>query len=143
MDPERCQSIDAYVTEANLSNTAAAIQLNAAANGWGSHQFSKDLILLINLTHLITAPELKTLISEAAIALSDTGAFIIYGPFRRAGKLTSEGDARFDSELRSADSDIGYKDDLDILHMLSNAGLTEIKTIDMPANNLAFIARKP
>lgn len=142
IDSARRASIDAYATDAGLSNIAPAMALDATAPGWGDTQGPRDLILLINLLHLISTPETTTLIAEASEALAPHGTLILYGPFKRSGRLTSDGDARFDADLRSADPAIGYKDDLDIIAMLSDAGLTLAQTVAMPANNLAFVARK-
>lgn len=104
-----------------------------------SHPF--DLIHLGNLLHLISQPAARTLLSEAAKALAPSGTLTLYGPFMRAGRLTSDGDAKFDVELRAADPAIGYKDDTWINEVLTSAGL--ILTIrDMPANNLAFVAKR-
>lgn len=143
IDADRRASIDAYVTEAGLTNIAPATALYATTQGWGTATTPKNLICLANLLHLISTPETQILISEAALALALSGTLILYGPFKRDGVLTSEGDARFDAELRAADPAIGYKDTLDIAGWLSDAGLTYIATDTMPANNLAFIARKP
>ena len=141
IDSTRRASIDAYVEEVGLTNIAPAKSLDATAPGWGSAHPPQDLMLLINLLHLISTPEAATLINEAAIALAPEGRLILYGPFKRSGVLTSEGDVRFDADLKSADAAIGYKDDLDIMRMLGDAGLNLTDTVQMPANNLAFIAR--
>ena len=143
LDPARCASIDAYVAEAGLQNVNAAVLLNASTPGWSATHPANDLIHLSNLLHLISDAEAQAILSEAARALSPTGILILYGPFKRSGTLTSQGDQKFDAELRAADPAIGCKDDLDITHWLRNAGLTAITTVNMPANNLAFIARKP
>ena len=99
--------------------------------------------MLANLLHLIPTPATQSLITEAATALAPGGTLILYGPFKRASQTTSPGDTRFDAELRAADPTIGYKDNIDMAHWLSDAGLSPIDEVDMPANNLAFIARKP
>lgn len=143
IDAERRASIDAYVAETGITNVAPAMPLNATQPGWSVNTPDKDLILLSNLLHLISETDARTLIDEAAKALSGTGTLILYGPFMREGQLTSEGDAKFDAELRAADPAIGYKDTLDITAWLGDVGLTEIKQQPMPANNIAFIARKP
>ena len=143
LDPARCASIDAYVAEAGLGNVARATLLDATRIGWPAANGAKDLILLANLLHLISSLEARTILSEAAKALKPEGLLILYGPFKRKGVLTSAGDAKFDAELRGADPSIGYKDDLDIMGWLRDAGLTQITSVDMPANNLAFIARIP
>lgn len=142
-DPARLSSIEAYRREANLQNIAMPARLDATQVAWSDTHGSFDLIVLINLLHLITSKQTTTLIREASLALNPSGRLVLYGPFKRNGKLTSEGDARFDAELRSADPSIGYKDDLDIRRTLKDTGLN-LKTIEaMPANNLAFIAQKP
>ncbi|NNE51919.1 MAG: DUF938 domain-containing protein [Sulfitobacter sp.] len=143
IDPARRASIDAHAAEAGLPNVARAITLDATAADWGERHAGQDLIVLINLLHLISAPAALCAINEMAVALSPGGKLVCYGPFKRNGQLTSAGDARFDAELRTADPEIGYKDSLDMRGWLGNAGLTIIAEVDMPANNLAFIAGKP
>lgn len=143
VDPARRASIDAYAAQSGLPNLTPASALDACAPSWSQNMGGKDLIVVINLLHLISTPQAKTLIVEAAYALSPNGVLVLYGPFKRAGSLTSAGDQRFDAELRGADPLIGYKDDLDFLRWLHDAGLTDVESVDMPANNLAFIARKP
>lgn len=143
VDKARRASIDAHVSDAGLSNVSPAIALDATAPGWGATHHPKDLVLLANLLHLISEPEARTLITEATKALGETGILVLYGPFKRGGKLTSDGDVRFDSELRGADPNIGYKDDLDILRWLGDAGISIVETVEMPANNLAFVTGHP
>ena len=142
-DPARRASIDAHAADAGLPNIAPARALDATRPGWGEAMGPVDLILLINLLHLIDISGARTLVSEAARALAPAGKLILYGPFSRAGQLTSEGDRRFDAELRAADPTLGYKDDLDIRRWLGDAGLTDRACVEMPANNLAFVAQKP
>lgn len=142
VDPARLASIDAYAAEADLPNLAAARLLDATQPTWSDHHDPVDLIVLINLLHLIPTAAARTLLSEAMAALRPEGRFILYGPFSRAGVLTSAGDQRFDADLRRADPQIGYKDDRDIAQWLSAAGASPVHRIEMPANILAFIAVK-
>lgn len=139
--PNRIASIDAYAAEAALPNLNPARSLDAATTGWAAAHTPYDLIYLGNLLHLIPTPSAETVLTEAAKALTRQGMLILYGPFRRAGALTSEGDIKFDAELRAADPAIGYKDDIWIKEVLTSAGLT-LSLQDMPANNLAFIASR-
>lgn len=140
--PDRLASIDAYVAEAGLNNVAQAIALDATREDWSHAVPPQDLIVLANLIHLIPLAAAKTLIMQAGQALSHGGLLMLYGPFKRGGLLTSQGDVRFDAELRAADPQIGYKNDAWMLEMLAQAGLRVILTQDMPANNLAFIAER-
>lgn len=142
-DPERRRSIDMHAHAAGLGNIAPAIDLNAALPGWSQDHGGQDLILLVNLLHLIPESDVKTLIAEAAQALAKGGIFVIYGPFLRDGETTSEGDAKFDASLRAQDPDIGYKDDWDVIDWLQSNWLDLVQVVEMPANNLAFVARRP
>lgn len=141
-DPSRIKSIDAWITEAKTQNLRRAQVLNAAAAGWGKTRVGQNLIILVNLLHLIPEPDAHTVITEAASALAPGGRVLIYGPFLRAGETTSDGDARFHASLQHTDPKIGYKDDFDVVDWLHAAGLTLIDLVEMPANNLAFICEK-
>lgn len=139
---DRIASIDAYAAEAALPNLAPARSLDASAPGWARDHPPYALIYMGNLLHLLPEPTAAAILVQTAQALETGGIFVIYGPFKRAGTLTSEGDIRFDAELRAADPAIGYKDVEWATHLLTGAGLTAAPPHEMPANNLALIARR-
>jgi SAM-dependent methyltransferase len=138
---DRIASIDAYAAEVELPNLHAALFLDATQTGWAATHHPYDLIYFGNLLHLISLPAAQTLLEEAAQALEKGGILVVYGPFARAGVLTSAGDATFDAELRATDPAIGYKDDRWLNDVLTCAGL-HLSVRNMPANNLAFIASR-
>ena len=70
------------------------------------------------------------------------GFLMIYGPFMRNGKLTSQGDIDFDKNIRKNNINWGYKNDITLLKLFLKLGFLIFKTIEMPANNLAFIVKK-
>ncbi|MDG1354510.1 MAG: DUF938 domain-containing protein [Sulfitobacter sp.] len=139
--PDRLASIDAYATAAGLPNLYPATILNAACSGWGTSHTPYDLIYLGNLLHLIPRDAAQTVLQEAAQALTPTGRLVIYGPFMRAGVLTSEGDRKFHGELCAADPEIGYKNDDWVRQVLVSSRLTVTEVREMPANNLSFITQ--
>jgi len=143
IDTLRRASIDLRVKEADLPNLALSVPLNATISGWARLHADQNLILLVNLLHLISEDEAKVLVSEAALALAPRGQLILYGPFLRDGKTTSKGDARFHVSLREQDPDIGYKNDWDVIDWLQQTCLELLQVVEMPANNLAFIAKRP
>ncbi|WP_170788137.1 DUF938 domain-containing protein [Ruegeria lacuscaerulensis] len=138
IDPDRRASINTYTVE--QVNIKVAATLDATAEGWHREFGGKDLIVLINLTHLISWVETCTILTEVSKALEPKGRFILYGPFMRAGKLTSDGDQRFHQALVQQDPEIGYKNDSEIAAYMQARGLTILKISEMPANNIAFIA---
>lgn len=142
IDPQRRESVDARVADAMLGNVSTCIDLDATEPGWGMEHSGQDFIVLVNLLHLISAPEARTLITEAATALAPSGVLMIYGPFLRDGELTSEGDAAFHASLQSQDPEIGYKSDFNVLDWGQSVWLDYLDMVEMPANNLAILWRK-
>ena len=142
VEPERLKSINAWVEKENLLNIKTPIHLDATEPGWAESLPQYDFILLVNLLHLISWNETKTLISELSKSLKKNGIVFIYGPFLRNGKLTSEGDKSFHNSLIQIDPHIGYKNDSDMLTLFANSSLSLLETVVMPANNLGFVLQK-
>jgi SAM-dependent methyltransferase len=142
-DAARRASIDAWSTGSGLINIAPARPLDACRPGWGAKWQGQSLIVLVNLLHLVSTPEARRLVDEAASALAPGGTLVLYGPFMRGDRLTSDGDARFHASLVAQDPQIGYKSDATLTAWMVAAGLDLAAPEEMPANNLAFIARKP
>ena len=142
VEPERLKSINAWVEKENLLNIKTPIHLDATEPGWAESLPQYDFILLVNLLHLISWNETKTLISELSKSLIKNGIVFIYGPFLRNGNLTSEGDKIFHNSLIQTDPDIGYKNDSDMLTLFANSSLSLLATVVMPANNLGFVLQK-
>ena len=143
IDAARRASVNAHAAVAGLPNLRPAIPLDATAAGWGATHAGQDLIVLVNLLHLISVFEAKTLIAEVAQALAPGGRFVLYGPFLRDGQTTSDGDTAFHASLRAQDPEIGYKDDWDVIDWIHANWLDLVQLVEMPATNLAFVARRP
>lgn len=141
IEAERRVSIDSWAGD--RPNVRPALHLDATIPGWAADHTGQDLIVVVNLLHLITTAQARTLVREVTDALAPVGRFVIYGPFLRDGVATSEGDARFDASLRAADPAIGYKDAADVRQWLADAGMTLRDNVDMPANNLILLSEKP
>ena len=143
VDEARIKSIRCWSDDQNLTNLKPPCLLDATTEGWAVEHHGQDLILLVNLLHLISIEETKILVKEVSKALAPKGVSIIYGPFMRSGELISKGDMEFHHSLINTDPDLGYKNDLDMLNLFGEAGLVHLSTNKMPANNLAFITQKP
>ncbi|MEO3415188.1 DUF938 domain-containing protein [Roseovarius sp. CAU 1744] len=141
IDAERRNSIDSWSRGAE--NILPAQHLDATRPGWSADHAGMTLIVVVNLLHLISSGQTRQLIAEATHALLSAGRLVIYGPFLRDGRATSEGDARFHASLRAADPEIGYKDVEQVRQWLADTGMRMVDTIDMPANNLTLISEKP
>ena len=143
VDETRIKSIRCWSDDHHLTNLKPPCLLDASKEGWAVDYHGQDLILLVNLLHLISFEETKILVKEVSKALTPKGLSIIYGPFMRKGELISKNDMEFHHSLITTDPDLGYKNDVDMLGLFCEAGLVHLSTNKMPANNLAFITQKP
>ena len=142
VEEERLKSISAWVKSENLLNIKPPTYLDATETGWAKSLPQSNLILIVNLLHLISWNETEILIGELSLALKTKGIAPVYGPFMRHGQLTSKGDKSFHNSLIQTDPDIGYKNDLEMLNLFSNSSLLHLETVEMPANNTAFVLQK-
>jgi hypothetical protein len=140
LDPERLASIAAWRVAEGSENLRPPLPLDAATPGWAADHGPVDMILLVNLLHLISGPEAEAVLTGITEALAPGGVAFVYGPFLRDGQATSEGDARFHDSLRAQDPAIGYKDIAWVSDRLAPLTVTQRQ---MPANNLMLIARAP
>ncbi|WP_245947152.1 DUF938 domain-containing protein [Jannaschia seohaensis] len=139
IDPARRAATDARCR--GLPNVAASVALDAGEAGWAALHGPVEGLIVVNLLHLITDGTMAVLLDEAARALSPGGRLAIYGPFLRDGVATSEGDARFDADLRAQDIGVGYKD-IEVLTTVLGVLELSPRIVEMPANNLMVLGRK-
>ncbi|QBY01743.1 DUF938 domain-containing protein [Rhodophyticola sp. CCM32] len=142
-DPDRRASIAAWSAEAPAPNLLPPLALDACTPGWSKTHGPVELIVLVNLIHLIPDADTGVLMSEIAGALAPGGIAALYGPFLRDGVATSQGDADFHDSLRAENPAIGYKDVIDIAAKLTRHGLHLFETVELPANNLMLCAERP
>lgn len=138
---DRLRSIDAWRQHSNLSNLTPPLHLNACNRGWARDHAPWDVILIVNLLHLISEIDMAQLIDEIAQATAPNGLVAIYGPFLRDGKTTSPGDAAFHRAIQQDDPDKGYKDIKTLMGVFEILQF-RVELHEMPANNLFLLARK-
>lgn len=139
IDATRLASIAAWAALCGPDTLRAPMPLDAGRPGWSDTHGPVEMILLVNLLHLISGQAAATVLTEIARALAPGGVAFIYGPFLRDGQPTSDGDARFHARLRAADPATGYKD---LAWVRDGLGPLTVHVAPMPANNLMLIARK-
>ena len=142
VDPSRLKSIKIWINEKKLDNVKPPILLDATETGWSKVNNQYDLIFLSNLLHLVSREEAEILIIEISRALAPSGIVILYGPFKRQGELSSQGDIDFHQSILEADPALGYKNDENILDLFAQTDLMHKQTNNMPANNLSFVFQK-
>ncbi len=135
VDSGQRDSIAAWRRESGLNNLAEPLAIDIASP-WPVADGHAQVVLTINLLHLIPELFVSRLFEEARRVLSDGGRMFVYGPFLRGSSYASDGDRAFDSSLRARDPAIGYKSVEAVSEFALAAGLTPIATDPMPANNL-------
>jgi hypothetical protein len=141
LDPGNFGSITAWAAQ-SAGHIRPPLELDATRPGWTLGLGRFDVVLLVNLLHLIGATGAEVLLAGLPALLSPGGVALLYGPFLRGGVATSPGDAAFDASLRAQDAAIGYKDLDWVQTRLAKAGLG-VSLRQMPANNLMLVARAP
>jgi SAM-dependent methyltransferase len=100
-----------------------------------------DAIFTANTLHIMSWPEVMALFKGIATVLAPGGVLCIYGPFRYAGRYTSESNEEFDRMLQERDPESGLRDIETVRLLADQYGLHLDADLDLPANNrlLAFI----
>lgn len=140
--PERLASIDAWAEAAGARNMAPAVALNVEQPEWPFAAGSANVLILVNLLHLISDTAAEAVFLGASRLLAPNGRFFVYGPFLRDGGFASNDDASFHASLRQQDREIGYKDAEDIAKIAAQYNMKVLERRDMPANNLMFTFEK-
>ena len=138
---ERFASIRAWIRASGLANVAEPRLLDAAAP-WPGDLKDLDLVIAVNLLHLVSDEAAAAILANMAGSLASGGVFCLYGPFLRAGEFASEGDRAFHASLKAQDPGIGYKDAGWVMEILEARGMEGPECHEMPASNLMITARK-
>jgi SAM-dependent methyltransferase len=139
-EPAALRSIEAWRTEAGLSNLLPAVALDARAAEWPV--VAADAILCINMIHISPWAATEGLMRGAGRLLAPGALLYLYGPYRRAGIETAPSNEAFDESLRARDPEWGLRN---VEHVVAEAeanGLHLDRIVAMPANNVSVVLRK-
>lgn len=129
--------IRAWLDEAALPNTPAPLSLDVNSGPWPTTQF--EAVFSANTLHIMAWPEVQQLFARLPQFASADAKLVIYGPFKVAGRFTSDSNEAFDRSLRKADPDMGIRDAEAVDALAEAAGFGSLVDLDMPANNLCRI----
>jgi len=146
-DPAQRASIDAWRSEAEAPNLAAANALDASAAAWplGDPGWPATGLLGVysaNVVHITPPVVMQGLVAGAGRHLGAGGLLLLYGPFRFGGRHHAESNAAFDAELRGRDPSWGVRDVDDLDALAGTAGLERRDAIVMPANNHVLVYKR-
>jgi SAM-dependent methyltransferase len=138
-DPDLRSSIRLRTEDAGLANVNAPLDLDVGRVPWPIA--AADALICINMIHVAPWSATHALFDGAGRVVPAGHVVLLYGPFRRFGRPTSESNARFDADLRDQDPTWGVRD----LEAVSEAALARGFVLEdivaMPANNLSLVFR--
>jgi hypothetical protein len=146
-DPARLASIRAWtdLLPADGPRPLPPRDLDAAgtAGTWPLHDAAPlSAMVSANVIHIAPWTVALGLLAGAAHWVAPGGPLILYGPFHRDGHSMSDGNTRFDAELRSRNPHWGIRDlERDLLPAAAAVGLSLAAVHPMPANNLCVVFR--
>jgi len=122
------------------ANLRPVVELDVRSNSWPAGKF--DALFSANTLHIMSWSSVEQFFRGTGAALTTPGVLCIYGPFRYAGRYTSESNAAFDSFLRDRDPESGIRD-FEALDSLAKAqGLALAADHAMPANNQLLVWKR-
>jgi SAM-dependent methyltransferase len=140
-DPTHRASIDAWTAALGLANVRAAIALDVTAEAWPVE--AADAVLCSNMIHIAPWAAAVGLMRGAGRILPPGGLLYLYGPYRRGGQHTAPSNEAFDASLRAQNPEWGVRDLEAVATLAAAQGFGAPVVVQMPANNLSLVLRKP
>jgi hypothetical protein len=141
-DPEQVlrASIASRIEEEALSNVNAPLDLDVSRQPWPLA--SADALVCINMIHVAPWSATDALFAGSASVVSPDGVVVLYGPYRRRGRHTSQSNERFDADLRAQDRAWGVRDIEAVSQAAVARGFMLTDVVAMPANNFTLVFRR-
>jgi hypothetical protein len=97
-----------------------------------------------NTLHIMSWAEVVALFGGSGSVLAPGGVLCVYGPFRYAGRYTSDSNREFDRMLQERDPESGIRDLDAVASLAAQYGMRLDADHDLPANNrLVVFAKEP
>ena len=139
------RSIEAWRRHAGLSNIRPPQRIDVSDLAWGEVMRGAGrpgellAVFCANVIHIAPWPVAEGLIAGAGRCLCQGGKLLLYGPFKRDGRHTSESNEAFDASLRRGNPEWGVRDVEAVERLAVRAGLSPVEIADMPANNFTLV----
>lgn len=134
--------IHAQIQQAALSNIAAPIELDVNQPVWLPKEQQFDLVYTANTFHIMSQQDVEAFFLGLPAVISNTAYLVVYGPFKYAGKFTSESNQSFDSTLRSRDCGSAIRSFEFVDELANQQDFHLFEDYDMPANNQCLVWQK-
>ena len=140
------RSISAWITYKGLIDIMPQpINLDVEIRPWvlsSEVRSTLKVIVCINMIHISPWVCTQALFEESKDLLITDNVLIIYGPFKKGGKDTSQSNALFDQSLKMQNPSWGVRHLEEVTQLAKINGFRQSEVIQMPANNLSIIFRR-
>ena len=137
--PGQDEAVRARLAAQPPPNVLAPLALDVRG-AWPAGPF--DAIFSANTLHIMSRSQVAECFAGLGRMLAPAALLVVYGPFRYAGRYTSDSNARFDAELQARDPASGIRDAEWIDGLAAAQDLDPIADHTMPANNQLRIWRR-
>ena len=137
-------ALSTYLAQAQLPNLPRALLLDVTHQPWPADvmRYQADAAYSANTLHIMGWTAVAALFAGLGSLLPTAAPFIVYGPFRYAGRHTSDSNQRFDRSLRQRDPASGVRDIESVLETAVSSGFVLEADHAMPANNRTLVFRR-
>lgn len=142
LEPLHLESIRGYSEAHSLANVKEPVLLDASAAAWPLDP-PFDGLLVINMVHISPWEATLGVFEQGSKLLSPGGRIYLYGAYQREGGHTSASNEAFHRSLQSRNPLWGVRHLERVQELAKENGLECEHVIQMPANNLSVVFRRP
>jgi len=135
--PDHLPTLLAGLEGCEVDNLAAPLALDVTQQPWPVGLV--DGIFSANTLHIMSLEAVDTFFTGVGKILTPGGRLCIYGPFKYAGRFTSQSNAGFDEWLKQRNPVSGVRDIEQIQAWAQAQDLSLIEDHAMPANNQLLV----
>lgn len=135
---EYLEGISAQLNQAHVDNLLPPLQLEVGQTDWAAgNRYSA--IYSANTLHIMAWEKVQALFAGLSAVSNPRAYLIIYGPFKYAGRFTSESNRTFDASLRSRGCGSAIRDFEEVDALAQQADFLLLQDHAMPANNQCLV----
>jgi cyclopropane fatty-acyl-phospholipid synthase-like methyltransferase len=132
-------ALRARIEQEGTTNLAPPVLLDVRSHPWPVTDI--DSIFSANTLHIMSWESVREFFRGVGALLATGGVLCVYGPFRYAGRYTSESNATFDRYLQERDGASGISDFEAVDELAQQESLELVGDHDMPAHNRTLVWR--
>ncbi len=137
---ENHDGISSWIAAAGLPNVRGPLSLDVTAADVPDNSY--DAVYSSNTAHIMSPKAVVAMFRLVGTVLRRDGLFILYGPFRQAGRFNTQSNREFDANLRSRDPSMGLRDLEELDKLGAENGLRRLRLYAVPSNNLMAVWQK-